>query len=117
MENGFFYRGVRIASLMPMTWGKKRKKRFLATLLGGLVAYGVRAHPLSNGPHRRYDAFWISHIFTFRIMSLRLRVQRSGAIGGAAFIDSFGWGAVGGMLLVRLAILPLELLSDSLRIA
>ena len=82
--------------------GRKAKKRFLATLLGSLVS--IAAYALIPYQMGRTAVMMLSGYLTFYFQDYVATFACStvGAIGGAVFMGTFGWGAVGGMLLVRL---------------
>lgn len=82
--------------------GKKAKKRFLATVIGG--AAGVIVYSLSPSPTVRTLVMMLSGYLSFYFTDYAATFACStvGALGGAVFMSAFDWQSVGGVLLIRL---------------
>lgn len=80
----------------------KMKKRILATITGGILS--VVIYSLVPSPTGRTAAMMLSGYLSFYFTDYRETFAFStiGALGGAVFMGSFGFQAVGGMFLVRL---------------
>lgn len=80
----------------------KMKKRILATITGGILS--VVIYSLVPSPTGRTAAMMLSGYLSFYFTDYRETFACStiGALGGAVFMGSFGFQAVGGMFLVRL---------------
>lgn len=90
--------------------GDKAKKRMLATLIGGLCS--VVAYALVPGMAGRTVLMMLSGYvsFFFTDYSATFACSTVGALGGAVFMSSFGWGPVGEVLLIRLGYVLLGIL-------
>ncbi len=82
--------------------GAKAKKRLLATLIGGICS--VVLYSMIGSPIGRTLIMMISGYLSFYFSEYTgtFACSTIGALGGAVFMDSFGFGDVGGMLLIRL---------------
>lgn len=82
--------------------GAKARKRMLATLIGGVCSVVIFA--LVPSPTGRTVIMMLSGYlsFYFTEYSATFACSTVGALGGAMFMNAFGWGAVGYMSLVRL---------------
>ena len=80
----------------------KMKKRILATITGGILS--VVIYSLVPSPTGRTAAMMLSGYLSFYFTDYKETFACStiGALGGAVFMGSFGFQAVGGMFLVRL---------------
>lgn len=80
----------------------KAKKRLLATLIGGICS--VVLYSLIPSSTVRTAIMMLSGYLSFYFSEYTATYACStiGALGGAVFMDGFGWGAVGNMLLIRL---------------
>lgn len=87
--------------------GAKAKKRLLATVTGGVA--GVVLYSLSGSPAVRTAVMMLSGYlsFYFSDYSATFACSTVGALGGAVFMNVFGWKAVGGVLLIRLGYIVL----------
>ena len=83
--------------------GSKAKKRFWATVIGGGI--GVVLYSLAPAPALRTAIMMISGYlsFYFTDYSATFACSTIGALGGAVFMNAFGWQPVGGILLIRMA--------------
>lgn len=82
--------------------GAKAKKRLAATLIGGVC--GVVLYSLVPSAAGRTLVMMVSGYLSFYFTDYAATFACStvGALGGAVFMGGFGWGPVGGMLLIRL---------------
>lgn len=82
--------------------GGKAKKRFIATIVGGIGS--VMLYSLIPSPAGRTAVMMLSGYlsFFFSDYSATFACSTIGALGGAVFLGSFGWGPVGSILLIRL---------------
>lgn len=82
--------------------GTKAKKRLIATLTGGLISLVFYA--LVPSPAGRTAAMMLSGYlsFFFSDYSATFACSTVGALGGAVFMESFGWSAVGTVFAIRL---------------
>ncbi len=80
----------------------KMKKRILATITGGILS--VVIYSLIPSPAGRTAAMMLSGYLSFYFTDYRETFACStiGALGGAVFMNSFGFQAVGSMFLIRL---------------
>ena len=80
----------------------KMKKRILATITGGILS--VVIYSLIPSPAGRTAAMMLSGYLSFYFTDYRETFACStiGALGGAVFMGSFGFQAVGSMFLIRL---------------
>lgn len=90
--------------------GTKAKKRFLATVIGGLLS--VVAYSLIPSVAGRTAVMMVSGYLTFYFTdySGTFACSTIGALGGAVFMGAFGWEAVGGVLAVRLGYIVVGIL-------
>lgn len=83
--------------------GLKTKKRLIATLLGGLFSVILFAL-VPWGPARTAIMMLSGYVsFYFSDYTGTYACSTVGALGGAVFMSSFGFGAVGQVFLIRLA--------------
>lgn len=82
--------------------GSKAKKRFWATVSGGGI--GVVLYSLAPAPALRTVIMMISGYlsFYFTDYSATFACSTIGALGGAVFMNAFGWQSVGGVLFIRM---------------
>lgn len=80
----------------------KMKKRIIATMIGGLLS--VVIYSLVPSPAGRTAAMMLSGYVSFYFTDYRETFACStiGALGGAVFMDAFGFRAVGSIFLIRL---------------
>lgn len=83
--------------------GQKALKRLLATILGGL--FSVVLYTLVPSSIGRTVIMMLSGYLSFYFMDYALVFTCStiGALGGAVFMDAFGFAPIGQILLIRLA--------------
>lgn len=81
--------------------GQKAKKRFAATAAGGVIGLILYAAIPSAGGRTAVMMIsgYLSYYFTD--YTATFACSTIGALGGAVFLDVFGWGDVGQMLAVR----------------
>ncbi len=79
----------------------KAKKRLLATVIGGVT--GVILYALiPSAPIRTIIMMLSGYLsFYFTDYAATFACSTVGALGGAVFLNSFGWGSVGEVLLIR----------------
>lgn len=82
--------------------GTKAKKRFLATLIGGVISMVIYA--LIPYPAGRTAAMMLSGYASFYLTDYTgtFACSTIGALGGAVFMNVFGWVPVGQILLIRI---------------
>lgn len=87
--------------------GLKAKKRMLATLIGGTA--GALMFALIPSPDWRTAIMMLSGYLSFYFTDYQATFALStvGALGGAVYASAYGWGSVGGMLLIRLGYVAL----------
>lgn len=83
--------------------GQKAGKRFFATVAGGV--FSVILYSLVPSPAGRTVIMMLSGYLSFYFSDYTgtFTCSTIGALGGAVFMNAFGWAPVGRMLLIRLA--------------
>ena len=81
---------------------QKIKNRIFATILGGLISVAI--YSLISSPAGRTAAMMLSGYLSFYFTDYKETFACStvGALGGAVFMNAFGFQAVGGIFLIRL---------------